>query len=169
MKKLLITTVIAILTACSDGADQDKRNACQYVREQMPQQSDNIKSVEVIDEDSVLTTLLLSFGASEIYTEKIKLLDNEISIDQWRVFTDSMMTLESDVTRSWFMDRAINDSLRLLPKYKDSWRKAYLIEVTMKSGATKQYRVCMNQDGVTPSNTADDIIKEVEKFDKAFH
>ena len=168
MKKILLATVIAILTASSE-ADQGKQNACKYVREQIPQQADNIKSVEVIGVDSVLTTLLLSFGASEIYTEKTKLLDNEISSDQWLTFVDSMMTVGSDVTHSWIMDKSDNDSLRLLPKYKGSWRKAYMVQVTMKSGATKQYRVCMDQDGVTPAMTADDIVKKSEEFYNAFN
>ena len=167
MRKLLLIAIV-ILIACG-GTDQSRQNACQYVREQMPGQSGNIKSVEVIGEDSVLTILLLSFGISEIYTEKTKLLDNEINIDQWRVFVDSMMTVENDVTSSWFMEKSFNDSLRLLPKYKDSWRKAYLVEVAMNSGAIKQYRVSMDQDGITPSSTADDIIKIVEEFDNAFH
>ena len=169
MKKLLFTSiVIALLTACSE-ADQGKRNACQYVREQIPNQADNIKSVEVVGEDSVLTTLLLSFGASEIYIEKTKFYDNEISREEWQAFSDSMMTVGSDVTHSWFMVKATNDSLRQLPKYKGSWRKAYQVEVTMKSGAKKQYRVCMDQDGVTPSMTADEIIKKSEDFYNAFH
>lgn len=166
-KALLVITLLATITACNTEHTGEE-NACQYVREQMPLQADNIRSVEVIGEDSVLTTFLLSFGTSEIYTEKNKLLDNEITSSQWMAFIDSMMTVGGDVTQSWIMDKTINDSLRLLPKYRGSWRKAYMVRVTMKSGATEQHRVCMDKDGVTPVMTADKIIKESKVFYDAF-
>ena len=168
MKKvLLFITLLATITACSTE-HTGRENACQYVREQMPLQAENIKKVEVIDEESVLTTLLLSFGISEIYIEKSKYISNEITNDKWFAFRDSMMTVGFDVRKAWIMDKITNDSLRLLPKYRGSWRKAYTVEVTMKSGANEQYRVCMDKDGVTPVATNDEIIKKSKEFFDAF-
>ena len=168
MKKVLLSiTLLATIAACNTE-HPGKENACQYVREQMPLQANNIKSVEVIGEDSVLTTLLLSFGTSEIYIEKSKHINNEITDDQWFAFRDSMMTIGFNVRASWTMYKTTNDSLRLLPKYRGSWRKAYTVEVTMKSGATEQYRVCMDKDGVTPVSTNNEIITKSKEFFDAF-
>ena len=168
MKKLLFASIIALLTACSE-ADQGKHNACQYVREQIPQQTDNIKSVEVVGEDSVLSPLMIKFGVSEIYSKHGDFYDNDITIEEWHAYLDSMLSIGLDSQRSWIMNKEWNDSLKQMSKYQGSWRKAYWVEVTMKSGATKQYRVCMNEDGITPSMSFEQFQIELDDFMKALN
>lgn len=168
MKKMIHLLAITILAACSE-TDQGRQNACQYVREQMPEQMVNIKRVEVVKEDSVLSPFIISLGVSDIYSKRGDYYGGDITIEQWHAYTDSMLTLCFDFNNSWIMDKERTDSLKQLPKYRDSWRKAYLVEVIMKSGATKQYRVCMNEDGITPSMTSEEYIKRLDEFTKALN
>lgn len=172
MKKLLliIMVILTVLTSCNMNQakyGQGGENACQYVREQMPEQAANIKNIEVLKEDSVLSPLMISFGTSEIYSKRSDYYGGDITIEELHTFTDSMLSVAFDSQRSWIMDKEWNDSLKQLSKYKGSWRKAYLVEVTMKSGAVSQERVCMNEDGITPIITSTQFKKSIDGFIKA--
>jgi hypothetical protein len=174
MKKLLlfIMVILAVLTSCNTNQTkygQGGENACQYVREQMPEQDANIKNIEAIKEDSVLSPLMISFGTSEIYSKRSDYYGGDITIEELHTFTDSMLSVAFDSQRSWIMDKEWNDSLKQLSKYKGSWRRAYLVEVTMKSGAVSQERVCMNEDGITPSTTYSKLKKSLDEFMKAIN
>lgn len=172
MRKSVLIIVLLVVTMIACNTEQSKygeggRNACQYIREKLTEQVDNIQNVEVIGEDSMLSPYLLSLGTVEIYSRHSDFYGKEITIEQWHTFTDSMMTLGMDVTHTWLMDKNYNDSLRQLSKYHGLWRKAYLVEVTMKSGKNLNYRVCMNEDGITPYITQDEFMKKREDFMKA--
>ena len=169
MKKIAtVTIMLLVLVGCQQSKyGQAGENAIQYVREQMNDQKDNIKSVEITMEDSVLSTILLSFATTELYLQNTKYLGDEISRDHYHAFVDSIDRMMTDVTRSWIMDREWNDSLKQLPKYKNSWRKAFMIEVTMKSNQTLTYRICMDQDGTTPSMTSDQFMKQRDELQQA--
>ena len=169
MKKIAtVTIMLLVLVGCQQSKyGQAGENAIQYVREQMNDQKDNIKSVEITMEDSVLSTILLSFATTELYLQNTNYLGDEISRDHYHAFVDSIDRMMTDVTRSWIMDREWNDSLKQLPKYKNSWRKAFMIEVTMKSNQTLTYRICMDQDGTTPSMTSDQFMKQRDELQQA--
>ena len=170
MKNIFLLIVLVALTACDTSQfkyGQGGINACQYVREQMQDQSVNIKNIEVIREDSVLSPLIILIGKTEIYKKSIDLYDGLIANKQWQEYIDSMVIVGYDVQRSWIMDKRDCDSLKQLSKYHGSWRKAYIVEVTMKSNTSKQYRVCMNEDGVTPSMTAEEYLKEQKEYERA--
>ena len=166
MKKMMYLLAVIMMVACGE-TDQGRKNACQYVREQMPDQIANIKSVEVVKEDSVLSPFIISLGTSEIHSMRGDYYGGDITIEEWHVYQDSMLTIGLDAQRSWVMDKEWSDSLKQLPKYKESWRKAYLVEVTMKSGAIKQYRVCMDEAGTTPFMTIEQFQPKLDDFLKA--
>lgn len=44
------------------------------------------------------------------------------------------------------------------------WRKVYTIRVTMKSGSTKEPRVLMDQDGITPRCMEKEFEKELKDY-----
>ena len=170
MKKILLSIAVLMMTACNGskyGMAGD--NAIQYVYEQMSDKRADINSVEIIKEDSVLSPILLSFGTTEIYSERTKYLGGEVSIEQYSAFKDSMMIMEGDVAKSWVMDKEWTDSLKKLPKYDGAWRKAFWLEVTMKSNQKLQYRMCLDQDGVTPYTNADGFMKEHQNFVEALN
>jgi len=56
--------------------------------------------------------------------------------------------------------------LKNLKKYDGQWRKVYTIRVTMKSGITKEPRVMMDKDGLTPRIMEKDIEKILDDFSK---
>ena len=167
MRKVLFLIALLAMVSCNNNQsnyDQGGENACQYIREKFPELRDDIQSVDVVYDDSVMVWLYKSL---EIYEVHQKYFDNKITIEQLRAYRDSMQNIYFDVMRSWVMDKKDNDSLRHLSKYKGLWRKAYLIEVTMKSSKTSQYRVSMDEDGTTPSMTSDEFYKSSESFYKA--
>ena len=96
-----------------------------------------------------------------------KYLNDEISPEQYRAFVDSIDRVLTDVTRSWVMDQEWGDSLKRLDKYASSWRKAFIVQVTMKSGSQSQHRVCMDQDGTTPSETEEQFTKQHNELQEA--
>lgn len=168
MKRIIFAVmIVAAIVGCSQEkskCDQAGENAIQYLYEQMTEKREDVKSVEIVKEDSVLGGFMLSILEMEVSSEYSKYLFNEISTSQFREFHDSMRTLFFDIANSWIMDKNENDSLKQLLKYRDKWRKAYLLEVTMKSNKKLQDRVCMDSDGVTPLMTIDESIKDREYF-----
>jgi len=71
-----------------------------------------------------------------------------------------------DIKMSWIAPDVAGDSLRKLDKYNSSWRKAYVVKVTMKSGDTKEPRVLMDMDGLTPRLLEMDFIKSLDEYDR---
>jgi hypothetical protein len=46
------------------------------------------------------------------------------------------------------------------------WRKVYKVLVTMKSGDTKEPRVLMDNDGITPKMLEMDFGKQLEEYER---
>lgn len=142
MKKMMFLFMAIAVLSCSSQNKGDE-NACQFVRELLVEQASNIQSVDIAKEDSVMTPYIYMY--------------NEFKDDE-------LVTAGFDIPKSWFMDKEYTDSLKQLPKYKSKWRKAYMIEVTMKSSRTLTYRVMMDDDGITPRLSQEDMIKETNRF-----
>ena len=145
---------------------QGGENACQYVKEQVPGLREDIQSLEVIAEDSLLCDMVMSFGDITLSKQGAAFLTGEISKDQLRVTIDSIARAATDVEYSWRFSNVINDSLRKLSKYDGKWRKVYTVKVTMKSGITKEPRVLMDIDGKTPRMMERDMEKAIEEHTK---
>ena len=171
MKKIAtITIMLLILISCQQSKnDQAGDNAIQYVREQLNDQKENIKSVEVTLEDSVLFDKMLALVASDVNMQHVNYLGNDISLKEYRCYLDSIDRMMNDYTKSWIMDKEWSDSLKQLPKYKDTWHKAFIVEVTMKSNKTLAYRVCMEKDGITPLITSEEYMKQRDEVQEALN
>jgi uncharacterized protein YxeA len=169
MKKIAtITIMLLVVVACQQSKnDQAGDNAIQYVREQLNYQKENIKSVEVTHEDSVLFDKMLTFVASDVKMQHVNYLGNDISLKDYWCYLDSIDKMMVDYTKSWIIDKEWSDSLKQLPKYKDMWHKAFIIEVTMKSNKTLVYRVCMEKDGITPLATSEEFMKQRDEIQEA--
>lgn len=170
MKKLRFRSTcsfmfLAFLAACGPLPTHGPggRNACEYVREQFPDLRDNIKSVEIIAEDSTLSDLPLTFANLELARAGSEYVQGLRSVDDYSAVIDSFITVYHDVAFSWQYGDVINDSLGALSKYNYEWRKVYKIRITMKSSTTKDVRVLMDADGITPraiDSTWDKIIED---------
>ena len=171
MKKIAtITIMLLMLVACQQSKnDQAGDNAIQYVREQLNDQKENIKSVEVTLEDSVLFDKMLALVASDVNMQHVNYLGNDISLKEYHCYLDSIDRMMNDYTKSWIMDKEWSDSLKQLPKYKDTWHKAFIVEVTMKSNKTLAYRVCMEKDGITPLITSEEYMKQRDEVQEALN
>jgi hypothetical protein len=169
MKNYLIIAILLVLTGCNQTQMKyglGGKNACQFVKEQVPGLREDIQSLEVIAEDSLLCDMVMSFGDITLSKQGAAFLKGEISKDELRTTIDSIAKAATDVEYSWQFSNVINDSLKKLPKYKGLWRKVYTVRVTMKSGITKVPRVLMDTDGTTPRMMERDMEKAVGEHTK---
>lgn len=156
---------MTLLTIISCGKyGEGGRNACQFVKEQVPGLRDDIKNVEVIAEDSLLSDMMLAFGQPEFAKAGTDFWEGTISRDDYARIIDSTTLVLQDVANSWQYSNVVNDSLRRLKKYEDEWRKVYTVRVTMKSGVTRDARVLMDRDGRTPRTLENDFMKKLEEY-----
>ena len=164
MKKVLFLLLMCVVVGCTTDMKygQGGRNACQYVKEQVPGLRDDIASVEVIEEDSLLTDLYLDSGDLALHKGEVDYYENRISRQQLDSIIDSVGVALKDLEWSWTLG-VVNDSLKRLEKYRTQWRKVYKVQVTMKSGVTKYPRVMMDYDGVTPYCLEKDIEHSVQE------
>ena len=169
MKNYLIIAFLLVLTGCNQTQmkyGQGGKNACQYVKEQVPDLHDDIQDIDVIAEDSLLCDLGMTFGDLTLSKQGAAFLKGEISKDELSATIDSVAKAATDVEYSWRFSNVVNDSLKQLPKYDSLWRKVYTVKVTMKSGTTKEPRVLMDTDGKTPRMMERDMEKAIEEHTK---
>lgn len=169
MKYYFIIAILFVLTGCNQTQmkyGQGGKNACQFVKEQVPGLRDDIQDIEVIAEDSLLCDLGMTFGDLTLSKQGAAFLKGEISKDEISATIDSVAKAATDVEYSWRFSNVVNDSLKQLPKYDGLWRKVYTVKVTMKSGTTKEPRVLMDTDGKTPRMLERDMEKAIEEHTK---
>lgn len=150
MKKALTIILAALLVNCHGSLDPGAKNAELYVIEQVPEQADNIASVEAISVDSLLSDVSFSFAEIEMLKKGQELMQGKIKPSEYDALLDSISHAATDIAYSWQFSSVVNDSLKKLPQYDWLWRRVYTVRVTMKSGVTKEPRVMMDQDGITP-------------------
>lgn len=164
MKRILIIA-FAVLTIA--GCEQMKygqggRNACQFVKEQMTGQRDDIESVNVVGLDTLLGDIMIIFTQRGLAEARYEFVSEGKGN-----FYEKLMEMNQyvyDLTNSWEFPSIYNDSLRKLEIYEECWRKVYVVEVKMKSGTSKQVKVLMENDGVTPRMLEKDFRKEINKY-----
>lgn len=166
MKKLLTIILVLITISCSSKFGQGGNNACQYVKEQVPGLANDIASIEVIKEDSLLSDAGMVYGEVLLARSCAEYQEGKLSKDTLRDIIDSLSNNATDISYSWRFSTVINDSLKTLAKYENQWRKAYTVRITMKSGDTKEPRVLMDNDGTTPRMMERDMEKAIEEFTK---
>ena len=169
MKKFYVISLLMVMVACSQTKmryGQGGENACQYVKEQVPGLREDIQSVEVISEDSLLCDIGISFGDIALSKQGAAFLKGEIGKDELSATIDSIAKAATDIEYSWRFSNVVNDSLRQLSKYDGMWRKVYTVKVTMKSGTIKEPRVLMDTDGKTPRMMECDMEKAIEEHTK---
>lgn len=158
----------AVLWACNQGQSRDYgqggNNACEYVREKSDLDREDIASVDVVGEDSLLGDSWLANDAYMFANATLKYLQGMMSVDDYASIVDERLTLLHDVAGSWDYGRLVNDSLRCLPKYDNVWRRVYVVRVTMKSQTSRDIRVLMENDGVRPRMTEEELIGELDRY-----
>lgn len=156
MKKIFIAALVALMAvSCNNGenkntVDKGAENACQFVKEQIPELREDIASIEVIDVDTLLCDEMLSFTQIEFAKTITDFLNDSISKKEFKEIIELRELVMKDIGNSWEFGIVVNDSLRRLEKYDGCWRKVYKVKVTTKSGTTREPRVLMDRDGETP-------------------
>ena len=167
MKKVLMTMVVSAIVACSSSPyGQGGENACLYVKEQVSGLRDDIAKVEVMGEDSLLSDIVLSFERGSFAKAGVDFWDGNISREEYQKIIDERAQLLQDIQNSWQFSMVVNDSLKQLSKYDGMWRKVYKVLVTMKSGDTKEPRVLMDNDGITPRMLEMDFGRQLEEYQR---
>lgn len=167
MKKILLLVLLAILAGCSQTKmkyGQGGVNACQFVKEQVPELRDNIESIEVIGEDTLLSEVSLSFADGLLSQKCTAYIKNEISKEELENTIDSIKQVLDDIELSWVHSDFMNNSLKKKSEYASMWRKVFKVKVTMKDGVIKEPRVMMDKDGITPRIIERDVQREIERL-----
>ena len=168
MKQVFLSfLVIFCIASCNTEQleyGQGGRNACQFVKEQAPELRDDIQDIEVIAEDSLLTTVGLTMESPRLAKAESDYYAGTITESQFEEVISDFAKMSNDIENSWRFGSVVNDSLHQLKKYEYMWRKVYTVRVTMKSGATKEPRVLMENDGVTPRCIEKDFEKELREY-----
>lgn len=163
MKKVLLFVILtAIMTSCDSKQSKygvGGRNACQFVKEKTVNQSDNIESIEVISEDSLLSDIGLTFASIRASNVKAAYYSGLISYNEMSRVLDSCKAELMAIEQSW----RYGTVSKTIKKYEYQWRKVYTIRITMKSSVTKETRVLMDQDGITPRILEMDFFDELRK------
>lgn len=168
MKKIVLICLAALVAvACTKNESwkygQGGVNACQFVKERVPELREDIESVEVIGEDSLLTDAYLSSGDMALYKAETAYYEGKLTRSQLDSIINDVSQELDDLESSWMFGNVVNDSLHKLEKYEYRWRKVYTVRVTMKSGVIKEPRVMMDNNGITPYCMEKDIIVSVQK------
>ena len=169
MKKKVFIGLVGLmgLIGCVDGGMKYGRggeNAIQFVKEQVPELRDDIASVEVIEEDSLLSDVALANDAVRFAMAGADFWQGTISSEEYQRIIDERERLLYDIENSWRYPLVVNDSLKKLGKLENQWRKVYKVLVTMKSGDTKNPRVLMDGDGITPRMMEVDFERLLEEY-----
>lgn len=167
--KQVFLLFMAIFCIASCNTEQLKygqggRNACQFVKEQVPELREDIQDIEVIEEDSLLATIGLSIEINRLTKAENDYYQGSITETQFEGVIRDFAKMSNDIENSWRFGSVVNDSLHKLKEYEYMWRKVYTVRVTMKSGTTKEPRVLMDNDGVTPRCIEKDVEKELREY-----
>lgn len=161
MKKILF---IIPLLLCSCGMDISKRNAKNYVEEQIDASlllnMNDVKSIEVGNPDTVISSIVLQLEYNASCNARQSYYDGEITYD-------SMMNVVAKFSQTiYHMSYALNVELneKLRNKYENFLRSSYPVKVVMKSGITKEVSVVMDKDGITPIKFLHEIEEELESM-----
>ena len=169
MKYLFVFFTIAVMASCNNISNnpfgQGGKNAAQFVKEQVPEQRDNIASIETFAEDSLLSDIGLTFASIRAERIKVAFFEGSISRDEADRVLDSCKAELMAVEQSWKYG-AVSKKIK---KYEYQWRKVYTVRVTMKSGDIKEPRVLMDQDGITPRMLESDFVLGLLKYNTYFN
>jgi len=167
MKKVLFSIAILMMsmTACNNSPyGEGGYNACQFVKEQVPELRNDIVSVEVIAEDSLLSDIGLTFASGRAAKIKNAYNEGRISYNEMDRVLDSCKAELMAVEQSW----KYGTVSKRIKKYKNQWRKVYTVKVMMKSGIIKTPRVLMEQDGLTPQKIESDFMINLMEYNTLF-
>lgn len=169
MKKSLYAVILigVAIAACDKTMrewGQGGVNACQFVQEQVPELREDIESIKIIEEDSLLGDLMLSWGQASFVKAGRDFWQGNINKVEYQHIIDSTCQVLQDVQNSWSFGNVVNDSLKQLTKYDGCWRKVYKVLVTMNSGVSKSPRVLMDTDGITPRMLEKDFEHQLQQY-----
>ena len=163
MKKLMLLPLALVLMACSGTPSkfgQGGQNAAQFVKEQVPELRDDIENIETIEEDTLLSDIGLSFANLQLLQAESDYYEGKISRDRLQQIIDSVSWEIGVVEKSWKYGTVSKNA----EKYKGQFRRVYTVRVTMKSGVTKEPRVLMDKDGITPQCMENDFEKSLKQY-----
>lgn len=167
MKKMVICVLMGMMFVSCDPVISTYgiggSHACQYVKEQLLLMRGDIDGVEVVGKDSLLGDMMLAFTESSFLNAMNEYMRDEISKEEFQKIVDERAGIVNDVQDSW-MYAPENEKLKGKEIYEGEWRVVYQVKVTMKSGVTKEVRVLMDNDGITPRMLESEYGKEIDKY-----
>lgn len=167
MKRIVTITIALMMVSCNNSNfGRGGSNAEQFVRENAVMLRDDIASIETIREDSVLGDTGIGFQTMKLLEAGTNYLQGNITRDEYAQIINEATLLMKDIQDCWDSPTSVGDSLRRSGKYDGMWRKAYTVEVTMKSSIKKTHVVLMDKDGTTPRMTEREFASDIDKFSR---
>ena len=167
MKKIVTITIALMMVSCNNSNfGRGGENAEQFVREKAVLVRDDIASIETIREDSVLSDIGIGFQTMQLLDAGTNYLQGNITRDDYTQTINEATLLMKDIQDCWDSPTSVGDSLRRSGKYDGMWRKAYTVEVTMKSSVKQTHIVLMDTDGITPRMTEREFASGLDKFSR---
>ena len=163
MKKMvMVATISAMMVACNvdtkfgyGGSMAEK-----YVKEEVLRGHDDVKSVEVVKEDSLLCDVGLMFERKNAWRKKNDYFEGLISKDELKSYLDSCMDELSAISDSWKFGKKPDN----MERYEGKMRRVYTVKVTTVYGKVREIRVLMDNDGVTPRTTEEEFLDNLVDY-----
>lgn len=162
MKNLILPSAILLaVISCEAGitTSQGEKNAAQYVKNI----NAGVEEAAVIAADTVFSYEMLAFDQAPLAEKQFKYSCGELARDEYVKFLDNYIKNYDEIHDSQQL-RIYTDSLMKTDKYKYSKRVRYTVEAKYNDGRTKEERVLMERDGITPECTQHDANKQMREY-----
>lgn len=166
MKKIFIFAVTALMAVgCSKPSEygHSGQRACDYVEDVIVKSGFEVKKVEIIEVDTLLSPAFLEDMDLEFRTNNAKYMSGGISAEEYKAYLMDYMK-DTYKIMPFMLSKSANDSLKNQEKYKPYFRRVYKIEATTSSKMNpKQTFYIMTDINGEPEYTEDEALHEAEQ------
>jgi hypothetical protein len=161
----LISIFLILLSFCSCETDPAKRNVRKFIEDAIEESialdASQVDKIEIEYVDSLMSPIVIGFTMNTILKAKAQYAAGVISKDSLlKVHAECFNEWEA-MYNSWNVDPSIAKKDTL---YNGELRKCYRATVTFKNGQTRNPRVLMDTDGITPSFIESKVQSELDKL-----
>lgn len=165
MRTIHLISIAILLMFCSCENDLAKRNVKKFVEDAIEESialdASQVDKIEIEYEDSLMSPIVIGFTLNTILKAKSQYLAGSIS-------RDSLYKVQMQCFDEWeAMYNSWNVNPNLAKKdtlYNGELRRCYRATVTFKNGQTRNPRVLMDTDGITPSFIESKVQSEIDKL-----
>lgn len=155
---MLPVTIVFLVTYMLLGCNRDQGvdNAKEYLQSSLPPES--VDKIDYLMSDSVLAYSLASIQFNCLAKASSDLASSQITTQQFDSIKVRARETLSMIALSY---KGVKDDI--LPSHRAFLRRAIYLDVKMKNGTNTLIGVVMDEDGLTPVATVDDLVKRLDR------